>query len=240
MNKISSFVSHTLLALALLATPNVHAQSTSSSNDQKNKTNITIGFDSYRWDVFRGLSVPHGAVLMPWANVSKDRWNILGMATHYTKRNSNVSLLELGSAFLAIDYNIPMKKKLSASIGYEIWTYPTFGIKRSQAVRASISHENRFNTRLDTLYDFDAGRGLNAEFSSKYDIAKYLRLRGALGYNNSYFTNRNGLGYAEGGVSFPLSFKGLNVEPKISYINGFSTDFQHGLNFGVSISKQIK
>ncbi len=240
MRKIKSFVKSALLALVLTTVPNIHAQSPNPSNNQGNKTNITVGFDTYRWDVFRGLSVPRGAVLMPWINVSRDKWNILGMTTHYTKRNNDVGPLELGSAFLAVDYTIPLKKKLSVSLGYEIFTYPTFDIKRSQAVRTSLSYENRFNPKLDAIYDFDAGRGFNAEFSSRYDVAKHLRLKGAVGYNNSYFTNGNRLGYVEGGILFPLTFKDVNIETKVSYIKGFSRDFQQGLNFGVSISKRIK
>ncbi|MFC1752569.1 hypothetical protein ACFL96_04150 [Thermoproteota archaeon] len=153
--------------------------------------------------------------------------------------NYNI-LEEQAEVDISVDYTQPINDKLSATLGYTYFLYPTKHFNDSQEIFAGLSYAGIADASVFGYHDFVDGKGnlVLASLGKGFKIEDiYMTPSITLGYNDHYFRQETGFSHAKIGVDFSIPAGDWTVTPFFNHQIALSDDFEDITYGGIRLGK---
>jgi len=186
--------------------------------------------------VFWGIPFSEGAVWQPTLNVGRGNLNTFLMA------NKDLETQEWNEIDIGVDYNIPLGKNSSLSLGTVYFPAKMEGKWKDFGTSYASLSSGPFSVMLHRVWGADKGTYFGLTYSKDYPISDKFTFSNStsIGYNDGVFRDKRGLTHFESSLTGSLALTDkLNVSGQVVWINPLADDIDGGLCFKTSVSYDL-
>ena len=205
---------------------------------EKPKPPISVSVDNNYASqyLFWGIPFSEGAVWQPTLRVGGGNLNTFLMA------NKDFATHEWNEIDIGVDYNIPLGKNSSLSLGTVYFPAKVEGKWKDFGTSYASLSSGPFSVMLHRIWGADKGTYLGLTYNKDYPISDKFTFSNSasIGYNDGVFRDKRGLTHSENSLTGSLALTDkLSVSGQLVWINPLADDIEGGLCFRTSVSYDL-
>jgi len=208
-----------------------------TQEDPKPKISASFNNNYASQYVLFGLPFSEGPVWQPTLNVGSGNLNSFLMA------NKDLTTHEWNEIDIGVDYNIPLGKNSSLSLGTIYFPSKIDGKWKDFGTSYASLSSGPLSVMLHKIWGNEKGTYLGLTYNKDYPVSDKFTFSNStsIGYNDGIFRDKKGLTHFESSLTGSLALTDkLGVSGQVVWINPLADDIKGGLCFRTSMSYNFK